>query len=288
MRFKQYPNKNKPVFLYIHGECLSAFSFKEEVKELKKDFTVVLPILDGHGEDHLSSFTSIDKISDEILAYLDEHYHGHIQVLSGFSLGGQIAVHMLSKRPNLCDYAMIESAMMMPVKLRNWSAYASVYTNSLAKQKWFNKFMYYTIFNDDIAVDDYYQNYKMMRKENIKPILDATYAYRMDEAIRHTTCKMAILVGQREKKILKRSANMLHEQVENSEIFMLMNYTHGDFSLGNPREYIRFVKSWVQNKDMQQRKAVKKKKAQQEGELMPNWKHILNKLKAKKQPQAMD
>ena len=48
MKFKTYSNKNKPVFVYIHGECLSAFSFKEEIKELKKDFQVVLPILDGH------------------------------------------------------------------------------------------------------------------------------------------------------------------------------------------------------------------------------------------------
>lgn len=283
MRFKQYPNKNKPVFLYIHGECLSAFSFKEEVKELKKDFTVILPVLDGHGEDHLTSFTSIDNISHALISYLDEHYHGHIQVLSGFSLGGQIAVHMLSKRPDLCDYAIIESAMMTPVKLRNWCAYASVHTNSLAKQKWFNQFMYYTIFNDDFAFTDYHQNYKTMKKENIQAILDATYGYHMDQGIQHTTCKMAILVGQREKKILKKSANLLHEQVENAKLFMLMNDTHGNLSLGNPREYIRFVKSWIQHKNMQQRKAMKKRKAQQEGEFLPNWKHIINKLKASKQ-----
>ena len=46
MEFKQYINKrNKPVFMYIHGECLSTFSFKIETKELKKDFTVILPII---------------------------------------------------------------------------------------------------------------------------------------------------------------------------------------------------------------------------------------------------
>ena len=281
MQFKQYNNKNKPVFMYIHGECLSSFSFKQELKELKKDFTVILPILPGHGDD-TDTFRSIDQCCEEILSFIDQEYDGHIHVASGFSLGGQIVVSLLAKRPDLCAFAMVESAHMQPVKLRNWSAYASTHANGLAKQKWFNKFMYYTVFNDDYAVDDYYANYQKMTKENLQAVLDASHSYEMAEGVSKATCKMAILVGQREKKSLKHSANLLHDQVANSQIFMLMNYTHGDFSLGNPNEYIRFVKSWVQNKDLQQRKAVKKKKQMQEGEYMPNWKHLMIKMKEKK------
>lgn len=281
MQFKQYPNKNKPVFLYLHGECLSAFSFKQQLKELKKDFTVVLPILPGHG-DSADSFVSIDACCDEILAFLDSEYDGHVAVLSGFSLGGQIVVSLLAKRPDLCDYAMVESASMEPVKLRNWSAYASTHANGLARQKWFNKFMYYTVFNDDYVYEDYYANYQQMTVDNVKSVLDAVHSYHMPCDIAKATCKMAILVGQREKKTIKHSANLLHDTVENSSIFMLMNYTHGDFSLGNPSEYIRFVKSWIQNKDFAQRKAVKKKTEQMEGEYMPNWKHLVVKMKEKK------
>lgn len=267
--------------MYIHGECLSSFSFKQELKELKKDFTVILPILPGHGDD-TDTFRSIDQCCEEILAFIDQEYDGHIHVASGFSLGGQIIVSLLAKRPDLCAFAMVESAHMQPVKLRNWSAYASTHANGLARQKWFNKFMYYTVFNDDYAVDDYYANYQKMTKENLQAVLDASHSYEMADGVSKATCKMAILVGQREKKSLKHSANLLHDQVANSQIFMLMNYTHGDFSLGNPNEYIRFVKSWVQNKDLQQRKAVKKKKQMQEGDYMPNWKHLMIKMKEKK------
>ena len=37
MEFKVYTNKKKPVFLYIHGEYLSTFSFRIQIKELKKE-----------------------------------------------------------------------------------------------------------------------------------------------------------------------------------------------------------------------------------------------------------
>ena len=117
MQFKTYVQKNKPVYMYIHGECLSAFSFQEEIRELKKDYTLVIPILDGHGSEAHKPFISIQQCATELLAYIQDTYDGHIQVLSGFSLGAQIAVTMLSMKPDLCAYAMIESAMMQPVKL---------------------------------------------------------------------------------------------------------------------------------------------------------------------------
>ena len=92
MQFKTYVQKNKPVYMYIHGECLSAFSFQEEIRELKKDYTLIVPVLDGHGSEAQKPFISIQQCAEELLTYLQEYYNGHIQVLSGFSLGAQIAV----------------------------------------------------------------------------------------------------------------------------------------------------------------------------------------------------
>lgn len=100
----------------------------------EKDYTLIVPVLDGHGSEAQKPFISIQQCAEELLTYLQEFYNGHIQVLSGFSLGAQIAVSMLSMKPDLCEYAMIESAMMQPVKLQSWSAYAGIYTNALARK----------------------------------------------------------------------------------------------------------------------------------------------------------
>ena len=120
MQFKTYMQKNKPVYMYLHGECLSAFSFQEEIRELKKDYTLIVPILDGHGGEAQKPFISIQDCAEQLLSYIQTHFNGHIQVLSGFSLGAQIAVTMLSMKPDLCDYAMLESAMMQTVRMRSW------------------------------------------------------------------------------------------------------------------------------------------------------------------------
>ena len=276
MKYKEYKNKNKPVFVYIHGECLSTFCFKTELKELKKDYTVLLPVISGHGDDYNTEFISIEDCATNILNFINLNYDGHVQVLSGFGLGAQIATTMLSMQPDLCEYAMLESPLMKPMKLKSWSDYTAMYAPALAKNKFYNSFMYYTKFNDDYALDDYYRNYKNMTKENMKTILKAVYSYNIPN-LSKVTAKVALLLGQRESKIYKTSANMIHEQIENSNIYMLMNYTHGDFSLGHPEEFVRFVKSWIQKKDRVIQK--KKKQIEESQEYLPNYKHLINKWK---------
>ncbi|MBB5182766.1 alpha/beta fold hydrolase [Catenisphaera adipataccumulans] len=279
MEYKRYIHKKKPVMMYIHGECLSAFSFKTQVKEFKKDFEIVLPLLND-------SFTSIQQTAEELIQYIDEQYDGHIQVLAGFSLGAQIVTEMLSQRNDLCEFAMVESALLLPSKLRNWSDLAAVHAPTLSHNKLFNSFMYYAKFSDDAAEHEYYENLKTIPQETLARMYDETYNYQLPDSIKDYTGKLAILVGQRESKKYKESADLLHDKVAGSEIFMLLNYSHGGLSLGHPEEYIRFVKSWVQQKDKQQRKAAKKKQEEEEGEYMPNWKHLLNRYKAKKAARA--
>lgn len=282
MYFHKYKNKDKPYFLYIHGEYLSAASFKEEAKELKKDFTLIIAEIDGHGKASEQDFTSIHTCVQAIYHYIQENCNGFIQVLSGFSLGAQIGVALLAQYPTICSYALIESARLQPTKLLHWTAYISQYANALTRLAWFHKFMYYTLFNDGHAFIEYHRNYRTLSKETIRNVNAAMRHYELNPAIAGTTCKLAILVGQRENKAYKISCDRLHDKVANAQIFMMMNYTHGDFSLGNPREYVRFIKSWVQKKDQQQQRRGKAKQKEREGEYMPNWKHLLNKLKKKK------
>ena len=80
MKFKTYSNKNKPVFVYIHGECLSAFSFKEEIKELKKDERKLLYLRyfadktqTEIGEELGISQVQVSRMEKKILKTMREH-----------------------------------------------------------------------------------------------------------------------------------------------------------------------------------------------------------------------
>ena len=77
-------------------------------------------------------------------------------LIGGLSLGGQILLEMLSRRKDLCRFAMVESAAAIPSK-RTYSlikpAFGSGY--ELIRQKWFSNVQFRSLrmkqelFNDD-------------------------------------------------------------------------------------------------------------------------------------------
>ncbi len=72
MIFKEFGNKNMPVIILIHGGGLSWWSWKAQIEVLEKNYYVVTPIIDGHGDDYDTEFVSIKKSAEEIIKYVKE------------------------------------------------------------------------------------------------------------------------------------------------------------------------------------------------------------------------
>ena len=61
----------------------------------------------------------------------------------GLSLGGQVLIEMLSQRSDICEYAIIESALVIPMKYISAMikpAYDICYP--LVKKRWFSKIQF--------------------------------------------------------------------------------------------------------------------------------------------------
>lgn len=72
--------------------------------------------MDGHtGSDN--GFTTIEDNAKEIISFIDEKFKGSVLLIGGLSLGGQILLEILSQRGNICEYAIVESTLVIPSKL---------------------------------------------------------------------------------------------------------------------------------------------------------------------------
>lgn len=139
MNYIEYGKQNKDVIIFLHGGGLSWWNYREEAEMLQNDFRVILPILDGHsGSDR--DFTTIESNAAEIIDFIDENFEGSVLLMGGLSLGGQILLEILSQRGNICKYAIIESALVVPSKLTCSiikPAFGSCY--GLIRHKWFSR-----------------------------------------------------------------------------------------------------------------------------------------------------
>ena len=116
MNVIEFGKQNRGNILLLHGGGLSWWNYRDIAQLLEKDYHVILPVLDGHAGSNVP-FTTIEDNAARLISYIDTRFGGRVLAIGGLSLGGQVAVEMLSQRPDICQYAMIESVLVKPMKL---------------------------------------------------------------------------------------------------------------------------------------------------------------------------
>ena len=236
----EYGKQNKNVALLLHGGGLSWWNYRDAAEILSADFHVVLPVLDGHGGE---KFTSIEDNAARIISYIDENFGGQVAVLSGLSLGGQIALEMLAQRPDICRSALIESALVKPSKLTRaliGPAFAMSY--GLIKQRWFSRWQASYLGIPKDLFEDYYRNTCAISKENLIAFTQANCGYALKPIV--TTARVKIVAGNREQRSILESAKMIHRAIPGSELEILLGLRHGDLSLNQPELYAQILTDW--------------------------------------------
>ena len=113
MKYREYGRENQETMIFLHGGGLSWWNYREEAEKLRNRYHIIIPILDGHsGSDQ--QFTSIEENAEHIIGYIDENLRGKVLLMGGLSLGAQVLLEILSRRNEICKYALVESAMVIP------------------------------------------------------------------------------------------------------------------------------------------------------------------------------
>ena len=237
MRYVEYGNQNPETVILLHGGGLSWWNYRDVAQLLSDRFHVVLPILDGHaGSD--APFTSIEDNAARIIAHIDEHFGGKVLAVGGLSLGGQIAVEMLTQSPVICSFALIESALVKPMKLTHALIKPTFGMSfGLIKQKWFAKLQAAYLGIPQKLFDDYYRDTCKITKEDMIAFLKSNSAYSTQPALRNAQAKVHIVFGSKEQSSIRTSGKLLNHTILGSTMEVLPGYRHGDLSLNHPQAY---------------------------------------------------
>ena len=241
----EFGQQNPHVIMLLHGGGLSWWNYREAARLLAEDYHVILPVLDGHaGND--THFTTIEDNAARLISYIDAHFGGQVLLLGGLSLGGQIAVEMLSQRKDICRYALIESALVKPSKLTAamiGPAFGMSY--GLIKQKWFAKLQADYLGIPRPLFDDYFRDTCAIGKADMIAFLKANSLYTIKPGLSETTAKTKIVAGAKEPKSIRDSAKLLRDAIPESRMEILPGLRHGDLSINYPAHYVRMLTEWI-------------------------------------------
>ena len=242
--FEQTERPSLPIIVMLHGGGLSSWSTHPIAKLMENDYQVITPIIDGHGSDYGETFISIEDSARKLIKYIDEHHSGRIFALCGLSIGAQIVLETLSQRRAIAQNAIIESALVMPIRLVELLAtptYALCY--GLIRQRWFSKMQAKELLIPENMFEDYFCDIAKMSKQSLINIAKSNAAYSIKGTLTEAECNVLILAGSKERSMMLKSAEKIHAALKTSELEILPDMKHGELSLRNPKRYTNLFSS---------------------------------------------
>ena len=239
MNYVEYGKGNSNVIILLHGGGLSWWNYKEIAEILQTNYHIIIPILDGHaGSD--KRFTTIENNALEIIEFINDKLDGSILLIGGLSLGGQILLEILSRRKDICKYAIVESTLVIPSKFTYFTikpAFGGCY--GLIKYKWFSKLQFKSLRIKQYLFDNYYKDTCAITKADMIAFLQENSLYSLKDGIEESKAIVHIFVGEKENHSMKKSAELIHKKLQNSSIQVLPNMYHGEFSINHADYYSR-------------------------------------------------
>ena len=248
LNYVEYGKENSDVMILLHGGGLSWWNYKEAAEMLQTDYHVILPILDGHaGSDQ--QFTTIEENASEIIEFINSKFGGSVLLIGGLSLGGQILLEILSQRKDICQYAIVESALVIPSKFTYSMikpAFGSCY--GLIKYRWFSKLQFKSLRIKSNLFDLYYKDTCAISKRDMIAFLQENSVFSLKVGIEECEATVQIFVGEKENRLMKESAKIIHDKLQDSDIRVLPNMYHGEFSINYADDYVKRILEIVKHR----------------------------------------
>jgi len=245
MKCVEFGIENEKCIMLLHGGGLSWWNYKDAAEALSREYHVVLPLLDGHSGCDMP-FSSVEDNAEHILEYVDANLGGKVFFLGGLSLGGQIALEMLYQRNDLCSYALIESAQLIPDAITAKLIGPSIeMCFGLIEKRWFSKLQFSYLGMKKELFEEYYRDSAAISCADMKRFIKASMLYSLKPEAESISTKLCVLAGEKEQRSVIKSAKLLNKTVPGSMLRIVPGLKHGQFSINRGKKYAEFIMDFI-------------------------------------------
>ena len=254
MKFHEFGDKNLPTILLIHGGGSSWWNYLRQARILSEKYCVILPTLNGHGEEYQLDYVSTEDSALEILNYIKANCGGKVVAIGGVSLGGQIAMELLSLDSDIAEKAIIDGSLCIP---QPGLAKISIFLVSIFGKLMFSKFsckLQLGMMNKIYPKLAYPEELKAYYLEDLPrtPIktlvtIYKTYMghYKLKSSISKSKAKVLYIYGEKELNCVKASAKLFQQLYPNTILYEAKGDNHGYLSAYLPQEWVDLVEPFL-------------------------------------------
>ena len=259
MTFHEFGDDTRPHIMLIHGGVNAWWNYLRQARVLAQHYHVILPTLDGHGEAYRTPYVSTERTADQLTDYIQQHCGGHLFALCGVSLGGQIVIELLARKPDLTEKAIVDGSLCYPQPMMARFCIASVWLFGwMLFSEWACRLqlklmpkLLPTEMTYPQEIQEYYLRDMPRTPRKTLYTMYRTYMaqYRVKESVRNSHAQVMYWYGEKEMKCVKNSARMFQQLLPTCRIYEVKGYGHGYLSVYLPEEWLRIALPFFEGKD---------------------------------------
>jgi pimeloyl-ACP methyl ester carboxylesterase len=217
--YEEHESTGEPIIL-IHGGAGGIWTWTPTI-QLLPEFYCLMPELPEHGSSQSNGFFSIKSTADQIIGFIKETQLRRISLV-GLSVGGQIAVEILAKAPELIKCAVISGALTFPlpgyrIGLYSEAIMAFLYRVGVHPWKrndaWIRLNMKTSAGMPESGFSDFKKNFQSLTLSGWTNAMSEFYRYRLPDGLEKANVPTLLVAGMHEKTDIQPTNLMLSKKL---------------------------------------------------------------------------
>lgn len=238
--YQEYGNLRAPLVVFVHGGGVGGWMWDRQIRHFR-NYHIVVPELNC--AERAFAF-SIAGSAKRLIALIEEKRQNKPVIAVGFSLGAQVLLAAIGQKPDLVDYAMINSALVKPLPFKNTLVKSSALFQPLAKNKAFSKLQAKSLYIGDSYFDAYYRDSSRMKKRELVRMLKENMSFVLPENFKYAQADILVTVGEQERGIMKASMAEIVKSNPNCRGIVFPDVGHG-ISFAKPELFNSVIERWL-------------------------------------------
>jgi len=232
MNYKEYGTDNPTMIVFLHGGGVGGWMWDKQVEHFSETYhCLVAEFLDFNKTD--AGVFTISEAADDLLLLIESVGADKPVSIVGFSIGAQIALSALSKKPTLFSTAMINSALVKPVPFAKMLTKVMLPTLPLTKNRTFSDIQAKSMYISKEYLDMYYRSNKNINSRLFADTMIENMTFQIPASFSEVTSKILVTVGEKEIRSIKASMAEIVSANRNVRAMIVPGIGHG-FPLAEP------------------------------------------------------
>jgi len=246
MKFRTFGAEKNKSLLFIHGMASTAMLCYEPLLEYLQDYHVILCEVDGHCEEEQSDFVSVQDSCDKIERYVQDKLGGKLYALSGFSMGGTMAVDLIGRGNIRVERTHLDAAFTVQMGLLK-EPYKFAFSRGIG---WMQKgrhipkcLMDSMMGKDNNSVNEIL--YQKVSRQTLLNACESIYTYSVPAGLKDYRNPVMFWMGEHEP-YPQKSARILKEYLPQLETNVFPGMGHGQYLHEHPKEYAEGLRAFLE------------------------------------------